>query len=404
MLKNNKIWKVILKLSFKHFFNLKYRNLIAVIAIILTTVLFTSFFTISLGIIDSFQEQNLKQTNNTAHAMITGTDMITYETLKSNKKYYDKIGYQMIVSTDILNDELIDMQVGLMNFNDEGAKMNCCYPSIGKMPEGKNDIVVNTRLLKKMNLSREIGQKIILDYSIKGKIFHEGFNIVGYWENSEISDLNFILVSKDFVNSKKDLLNFELDVNPVIEGSLNILLAFDNYRNIDKNVEKLLKFSDVDDLNYIVNWAYISNNDFLTPKTLVFTSIFLLLFLFAGYLIINTIFEISIVNDINFWGQLKSISCSDKQIRKIVYLEVLYLCIFGIFIGNIVGYLIGSNLLPMVLNITEIENFKFDINPIIFVFSSFFAFLTVFISIRKPAKKASNISVLTAIKCIEGQV
>ena len=51
---NNK--KAIRKLSVRSLKNSKTRNFIAVIAIILTTVLFTSVCTVGMGVLDSMQE------------------------------------------------------------------------------------------------------------------------------------------------------------------------------------------------------------------------------------------------------------------------------------------------------------------------------------------------------------
>ncbi len=49
------------KLSDRYFKSNKSRNIIAVIAIVLTAVLFTAIFTLGSGLIDTVQEQNIRE-------------------------------------------------------------------------------------------------------------------------------------------------------------------------------------------------------------------------------------------------------------------------------------------------------------------------------------------------------
>ena len=62
----NRKW--IRRLSWKSLRAARTRNLIAVLAIALTTVLFTSLFTIALSINDGFQQSNFRQAGGYNHA------------------------------------------------------------------------------------------------------------------------------------------------------------------------------------------------------------------------------------------------------------------------------------------------------------------------------------------------
>ena len=63
---NNK--KAIRKLSVRSLKNSKTRNIIAVVAIILTAVLFTSVFSVGMRAIDSTQQSTMRQVGTSAHA------------------------------------------------------------------------------------------------------------------------------------------------------------------------------------------------------------------------------------------------------------------------------------------------------------------------------------------------
>ena len=60
------------------------RNLIAVLAIALTTLLFTSVFTIGLGTIENFQQQTMRQSGGDCHGSIKDVSWEQYEKLKTH--------------------------------------------------------------------------------------------------------------------------------------------------------------------------------------------------------------------------------------------------------------------------------------------------------------------------------
>ena len=60
------------------------RNLIAVLAIALTTVLFTSLFTIAMSINDGFQEANFRQAGGYAHGTFKSLTLDQVDALKED--------------------------------------------------------------------------------------------------------------------------------------------------------------------------------------------------------------------------------------------------------------------------------------------------------------------------------
>ena len=104
--------------------------------------------------------------------------------------------------------------------------------------------------------------------------------------------------------------------------------------------------------NYIesnVNWSYISGSFGSDPVTAAGAVIALLLIIFTGYLIIYNIFRISVVKDIRFYGLLKTIGTTGRQIRQIIRRQALVLSCVGIPLGLAVGYVIGCGLVPVVM-------------------------------------------------------
>ena len=52
---------------------------------------------------------------------------------------------------------------------------------------------------------------------------------------------------------------------------------------------------------------------------------FLLLVIFTGYLIIYNIFQISVAGDIRFYGLLKTIGTTPRQLKRIIRQQALLL-------------------------------------------------------------------------------
>ena len=73
--------------------------------------------------------------------------------------------------------------------------------------------------------------------------------------------------------------------------------------------------------------------------------------------------------------------------------------------GLIAGFFAGRALLPVVMRIFSYEystaSLQASASPMLFVIAALFTILTVFISTRKPAKKASKVSPMEAIRYTE---
>ena len=127
---------------------------------------------------------------------------------------------------------------------------------------------------------------------------------------------------------------------------------------------------------------------------------FLLLVIFTGYLIIYNIFQISVAGDIRFYGLLKTIGTTPRQLKRIIRQQALLLCLIGIPAGLLLGYGIGAVLVPVVLRSTQLDAgiTTISTSPVIFLGSMLFALLTVLLSCSKPGKMAARVSPVEATK------
>ena len=154
------------------------------------------------------------------------------------------------------------------------------------------------------------------------------------------------------------------------------------------------------------NWAYLtSRTENLDPETLVLLAGAFLVILITGYLIIYNIFQLSILKEIRFYGLLKTVGTTKKQLKNLVYRQVWKLSAVGIPLGLVLGFLAGQLLIPFLTRFSGYEGTGgIYFSPWIFVFGALFSLATVFISCRKPARIAGKVSPIEAVRYTEGGV
>ncbi|MCR8746864.1 ABC transporter permease [Romboutsia lituseburensis] len=394
---NNK--EVINRLSKNSFKYNKGRNKFAIVSIILTTLLFTAFFTIQMSMIKSTQYESMRMVGGTFHGGFKNLNTKEYEKIKDNKLIKEK-GISIFVNL-AQNKELAKRQTEI-KYGDKNYIENCfAKPFKGDIPKNKNEILVDTLTLDALGIPKGINQKINLKYFIEGKEYNTEFKISGIYKGDKVSMASILYVSKDFVEEElKGVDQEKSKKSGEGTGLISLEVNFSNSFFIEEKLEKVLIESGLNTkkINNGVNWAYTSVN-LEENRGAVFGAIgFLAIIMFAGYLIIYNVFYISIVKDIKFYGLLKTIGTTKKQINKIIIKQALKMCTIGIPIGVALGYFIGAILTPLVIGQTTIVNAEISASPIIFIGSILFSLITVLISIHKPSKIASKVSPIEALR------
>ena len=405
--------KVINRLAYKSFKGSKIRNLMAVIAIALTTILFTSLFTIGIGMIESFQNQTMRQAGGDGHAVLKYINDEEYKKMKDHP-LIKEISYNKIVADSVDNIEFLKRRVEMYYMDKTAMKLGFCEPTTGNAPVKENEIITDTKTLDLLGVPHEIGAKLPLVYTMKGKQVETDFILSGFWESDPIFNVGFAIVSRAFVDSHPVELAHTYKTDSNMTGAINSYIMFKNSSNLEGKLFKVIIESGYTvfkgeekgehlptDIACNVNWAYLSSNfSNSDPVTVVLMLMVALLIIFTGYLIIYNIFQISVIKDIKLYGLLKTIGTTSKQIKRIITNQALILSVIGIPIGLFIGFLTGRELLPIIMKTANYSGVKPEVslNPIIFAGSSIFALITVFISTRKPGKIAAKVSPVEAVR------
>lgn len=404
--------KCIRNLSRKSLRASKNRNIMAVLAIALTALLFTALFTIGMSTNDAYQQANFRQVGGYSHGGFKYLTEEQYNELKDHSliEQYGMRRFLGMPTKYPFNKSHVEV-----SYCDENeAHWMYCDPIEGRLPkEGTNEAATDLQVLSLLGVEPKLGAQFTIIFSVDGKETTQTFTLCGWWEKDEIVVANHVLIPESRVNAVLNELQVTAPGNDGMTGSWNLDVMFQNSRHIEENLHQILadygyqEESRSED-NFIstgVNWGYTGAklSDSIDTTTLLILVIILLVIIFTGYLIIYNIFQISVVGDIRFYGLLKTIGTTGRQIKRIIRHQALILSLIGIPIGLVFGWLLGSVLTPFVLSqLDGVVSGIVSANPLIFVISALFALLTVFISCSRPGRMAAKISPIEAVRYTEG--
>ncbi len=400
------------ELANKSFKASKTRNFIAILAIALTTIMFTALFTVGLSMNEAYQQSNFRQVGGYAQGSfkyLTKEQFLEFREDPLIKEW----GVSRVLGF-ARNEELRKNHVEVRWCNSNSAHWMFLDPIEGSLPkEGTNEAATDLEVLRLLGVEPKIGTEFTVNVNVDGKTTEQTFTLCGWWEKDPIVVANHILIPENSVNSILDKLDINLPVNDKLTGSWNLDVMFKNTRNINDNLNTILENhgyqSHTPNMeNYIdtgVNWGYTGaqmsqNMDLITIITVI---VLLLLIVLTGYLIIYNVFQISVVNDIRFYGLLKTIGTTGKQIKSILRQQALTLCVFGIPLGCFCGWFIGAKISPMIMR--QLNGFVEDtlsVSPLIFVFSAIFSVFTVLLSCTRPSRLAAKVSPIEAVRYTDG--
>ena len=387
------------------------RNLIAIAAIALTAVLFTSLFTIALSINEGFQQSNFRQVGGFSHGGFKYLTEQQFEELRDDP-LIGQYGVRRFLGmpTEVpFNKSHVEVGYADANY----AHWSFCDPVEGCLPEeGTDQAATDTRVLELLGVEPEIGAKFTLTFDVDGHTTTQSFTLSGWWEYDEAVVANQVLIPESRVDAILDEVGVTPPGSSGMIGTWNLdVMLKSGARHIEQDLDQILANhgyqSETAGDNYIstgVNWGYTGAqlSDSMDPMVVIAIAAMLLLIIFTGYLIIYNVFQISVAGDIRFYGLLKTIGTTPRQLRRIIRLQALALSAAGIPIGLVIGWLIGGQLTPVIVARLDGIVPMTSVSPWIFVVAAVFALFTVLLSCRRPGKMAAKVSPVEAVRYTEG--
>lgn len=409
---NVKNRKCIRKLSWRSLWASRKRNIIAIIAIALTALLFTSLFTIVMSINSSYEMYTFRQVGGYCHGTFKE---VTEEQIENISAHSNVKAAGKRITVGYMDGGVFAKAPAEVSFMDDNCtEWSFAEPTTGHKPQGRNEITMDTHALKLLGVEPEVGAEIEMTYTV-GALSEmpyektDTFTLAGWWEYDDISPVHYINISEEYAKEieaeamSKGLEPFRIDLNVMMASNMNIRGQMEQ---VDLDLGYAWDETGEGEIVRIgVNWGYTTAQlgESMDVTTLIAIIAFLALVIFTGYLIIYNIFQISVTGDIRFYGLLKTIGVTPRQLRRIIRQQALILCVVGIPVGLLLGYVVGAALTPVVMARTTlgVGVSTVSTSPLIFFASALFALITVLLSCSRPGKIASKVSPVEATKYTE---
>lgn len=377
----------------------KQRNVFVTIALFLTAFMITSVFSLGCSYFETYQMQQIRAMGTTADVAITSLSEEQYEEL-SRSSLVSVVGVSQrlgSIDTSGMDDALLSI-----TWIDETEWQEHRVPTIsdihGDYPQAKNEIMLSTWALRAMGIDDpQIGMNISLSYQLGTdyQYISDEFVLSGYYTDysaSRAGNRGAAYVSELFATQ----------TGLPFDSVSTAMISFSDDSNALRSCEKLKrKISFTESQSFeIVPIAQSNSTTIVLPLAAIIVFIII-----SGYLLIYNILYISISRDTQFYGQLKTIGTTKRQIKRIVRSQIFRTAVIGIPSGLIVGGIVSLGLVPFAMNMMysgdtdlgEIVSFS----PIIFAGAAIFTFFTAIIGSMKPAKIAASISPVAASRYTE---
>lgn len=365
----------------------KSKSILIIITIILSTTLLSSVGLTCLDWSKANKERIIKYSG-TQHGVYGNMDEKKIEEIKAHADI-DAVGLVNGIGSINYDDK---SKIALSYVNDKAMELSSIKLEKGSMPKLKNQIALDDLALKKLGYKGKIGEKIKIkyeDYANKGFTESE-FILSGIIKSNEMVKIKKIysgIVSKEYMNSTRDMSKENFNAYVTVKEETNL-----SGDELKLKVEDIAKDLNIPKARVLVNEDYINS---LKPdmEVIMWGVVIGIIVIMSSILVIYNIFHLSVVTKVQEFGKLRAIGATKKQIKSIVLKEGIFLSIIGVPIGALVGFLINEFVIGKIF---MFEGKAFKLPMIIGVM--IISLITIYISLLKPMKEASKVSIIEAVR------
>lgn len=400
--------KILNELTKKHLLMNKKRTIVTIIGIVLSTALMMGIGLLSSTMYHNM-EQSIKKYNGSYHVKLMNISSKNYDIVKENVTVKE-VMYNQILDFAITKNNNPNYEYQTVIKNASSEFLQTLTIKNGRYPKNNHEIIIPDYMINKGS-NYQIGNMITLDIH---KRYFEGkednstelkeeewvyqnsreYKIVGtYQDNPYDYTMIASVFTKDKVNQDKNITTF---------------VTFKNNRNIRLKTNKIIHIinSKLDSENIKYNESLLSlygQSKYTNYNRILYklSFIFLALVSIACIMVIYNAFQISVMERKKQFGLLASIGTTKKQLRHMVFYEAFIVSLIGIPIG-IIGAYIGIDIVVKIINnlmfIDEEIKLVLKINPTFVLLPLCFIIFVIFTSSYLPAKRASKITPIEAIR------
>ncbi|MGN8841550.1 ABC transporter permease [Niallia sp. HCP3S3_B10] len=415
------------KLTLRNLKENKRRTLVTIIGVIIAVSMLTAVSTLGVSFIDLLKRDSIAR-DGEWHAQFIG---VNNEQAKELRK--DSNMEKVILSNNLgyanWKDSKNDSKPYLFfkQYDEQGFEQFLITLKEGTFPKASNEIIIPDEMRKKGNSKYAIGEEINvsigerhfqleeedsiltqtdpLQRNEEGKSVEEiqqaksyTFKIVGImetpsWEPSWSPGYTVI----SYLDQK------ELTTSSSVNASVVMKKVKQSIYEDSESLAKKLAIAKVDFNNELLRYYGVSSNDNLLLTMYSLIGIVILVIVIGSVALIYNAFAISVSERARHLGMLSSVGATKKQKRNSVFFEGVVIGGISIPLGIIAG-IVGIGITFTFINkylqdaLNSTQGLNVVITPYSILFSIIISIVTIFISTYLPARKASKISAIDAIR------
>ena len=429
---------ILKKLTLKSLKLNKKRTIVTIIGIILSTALICAV----AGMITSVQKTLInyaKSHSGNYHVCFKNIPNDELKYIKENKNVQNyflskNVGYGKLEKVE----NEYKPYIFVMEYDKKGLEQGGVTLLEGRMPENSNEIVIPEHLIKSGKINYTIGEKITLNLGKRQtkdglELTQEDALLTDESEETESSskskseteDLEEIVDTKEHTytivgiierSNYKGIEGFSAPGYTAISymdnendiNTANISVLYSNLKDFQKKTEDIKSVIEKN-IGSSVTVSYNSSlidyeggvSDTTMASLYSVGAVVIVIIILSSVFVIRNSFSISVSEKTKQYGMLSSIGATKKQIKKSVLYEGFYIGIIGIPLGILCGMLAVVILLQVVnvlLGDSLNEKCVFSIPILAIIASIAISAITIYLSCILPARRASKISPIEAIR------
>lgn len=429
---------ILKKLTLKSLKLNKKRTIVTIIGIILSTALICAV----AGMITSVQKTLInyaKSHSGNYHVCFKNIPNDELKYIKENKNVQNyflskNVGYGKLEKVE----NEYKPYIFVMEYDKKGLEQGGVTLLEGRMPENSNEIVIPEHLIKSGRINYTIGEKITLNLGKRQtkdglELTQEDALLTDESEETESSskskseteDLEEIVDTKEHTytivgiierSNYKGIEGFSAPGYTAISymdnendiNTANISVLYSNLKDFQKKTEDIKSVIEKN-IGSSVTVSYNSSlidyeggvSDTTMASLYSVGAVVIVIIILSSVFVIRNSFSISVSEKTKQYGMLSSIGATKKQIKKSVLYEGFYIGIIGIPLGILCGILAVVILLQVVnvlLGDSLNEKCVFSIPILAIIASIVISAITIYLSCILPARRASKISPIEAIR------
>ena len=380
-------------------FDIKHYLIIA-FAIMLTTLMITSVLSLGMSIYATNDAYLVRSAGAKYHLTIAAELTQEQHEKLGTLDYVAHAG--KIIHIGAVNEIPDETQLNLsLEYYDTAEWEHIRKPAVdnvvGAYPQLENEIMMPVWVLNKLGIPLEVGAEVKLPYRMRvdGEMqyFDGSFILSGYFTNytsTRQGNVDNLLVSRALAAKCGYADGFAHVVQLLFkdEADMTGTRIYDDLKLGENQSGQVYSATTSDD----------SSAQMAQTAGILLIVLFIA---FTGYLLIYNALNISVARDTRFYGLLKSIGTTPKQIGAIVKGQIVRLSAVGIATGMLLSVGVTTWLIPLVLDIavsSMATGLVISFSPVIYIAAALFAFGTAYIGAIRPAGKAARISPIEAQK------